>query len=162
MGCDIHCIIEYRHPDYRDSNWDSFGYNSINPGRDYEWFANIAGVRGEPEDEKLLASGFGIPKDASWAVKYETTIAVDDTNRSNVEEWIKKGISKWADWSQDFDGKPTRVIHPDWHTHGWLDIKQWKKSVRGSKNLQIKCMTAIMDTLVKNKCEARVVFWFDN
>jgi len=163
MGCDIHCVIEYKHEDFNNPNsWDSFGFNSINPGRNYDLFANLAGVRGSPKGGETLASGFGIPDNASWATKYETTVAVNDTNRAEIEGWVARGISKWVGWVQDLHGKPTRVTHPDWHTHGWADIKRWKKAVKGSKNLQIKCMNAIMDTLAKNGCEVRVVFWFDN
>jgi hypothetical protein len=162
MGCDIHCIIEYKHRESHDKSWDSFGFDSINPGRNYEWFANLAGVRGNPKDEEPLASGFGLPSDASFATKCKTTVYVNDENRASVEQWIKAGHVKWVDWSTDLSDKPNRVTHPDYHTYGWCDVKAWKKSVRGTKNLQIKCMNGIIDTLVKNDCDVRVVFWFDN
>jgi hypothetical protein len=169
MGCDIHCMIEYKctesYSNYYKSYskcWDSFGFHSINPGRNYRWFANLAGVRGEPKGGEPLASGFGIPADASYATKSESTIFVKDDNRTTIEQWLSSGIVKWADWSTDLSGRPDRVTHPDYHTYGWCDVKAWKKSVRGAKTLEIKCMNAIIDTLIKNKCEVRVVFWFDN
>ena len=118
MGCDIHCVIEFKHRDYSGDNWNSFGYNSISPGRDYDWFANLAGVRGEPKGGKVFANEFGLPNDISFATKYETTIAVNDTNRAELERWVSSGISKWVTWSNDLNNKPNRVTHPDWHSHG--------------------------------------------
>ena len=162
MGCDIHCIIEYKHKTINGDRWDSFGYTSFTPGRDYSWFANLAGVRGEPKGGVALASGFGIPEDASFTTRMESSYFVQDTNSVDIKSMLDSGTVKWIDWAKDLQGKPTRVTHPDWHTYGWCDVKAWKKSLRGKDNLYIKCMNAIIDTLAKNKCKVRVVFWFDN
>ncbi len=159
MGCDIHCVIEFKRED--TNYWDSFGFNAITPGRNYEWFGDLAGVRGEPKGGECIGTP-GLPADTSFATKCETTVYVDENNRAYVEGWVNSKTSTWVDWSKDMQNKPNRVTHPDFHSHGWVDIKRWKKSVRGWNNLQIKCMTAIMDTLKKNNCEVRVVFWFDN
>lgn len=162
MGCDIHCVIEYKNRELTGDSWVSFGYNSLNPGRDYTWFANLAGVRGNPKSGVALASGFGIPENPSYTTRSETTVAVTDENRAHAERWITSGMSSWADWSKDLQGKPTRVTHPDWHSHGWCNVEAWKKSTRGRKTIMLKCMNAIIDTLVRNKYEVRIVFWFDN
>lgn len=43
MGCDIHCYVEFQ--DYRE-HWNSFG-GRVNPGRDYDTFKKLAGVRSQ-------------------------------------------------------------------------------------------------------------------
>ena len=174
MGCDIHCIIEYKHKTINGDRWDSFGYNEINPGRNYEWFSELAGVRGSPSGDRALATGFGIPKDMSFATQMATTIYVreDDeqshersVKRSDADKWVENKVSTYVEnWTRTVNGveKPYRITHPDWHSHGWCNLKDWKKSTRGSKNLTIKAMNAILDTYKKNGCDVRVVFWFDN
>ena len=160
MGCDIHCIVEYKHRDFHGDRWDSFGYEAINPGRNYDWFAKLAGVRGNCDNP--LATGFGLPKDCSYATLYATSVQVTDENRALAEGWVLRGLSKWQDFCVDLGNNPRYVSHPDWHTYGWCDVKAWKKSIRGTKSLHLKCVNAIIDTLTKNDCEVRVVFWFDN
>ena len=173
MGCDIHCVIEYK----KDNDyWTTFGNQSINPGRNYEWFANLAGVRGSPQNQ-ALATGFGLPKDVSFTTSCETSMFVYDgldrdcsrgsaISRDIADKWVAAGLVKYLETFHTItpEGKKlyTRVTHPDWHTYGWCNAKDWKKSTRGLKWIDIKCMNAIVDTLVKNGCEARVVFWFDN
>ena len=173
MGCDIHCVIEYKKD---NSDWNSFGSHSINPGRNYEWFANLAGVRGSPQDN-ALATGFGLPEKVSWTTIYETSIRVYDgpsddcTRRTSVsrdiaEKWIQSGLSKYVEGSYVITADEKKVYnlitHPDWHTFGWCSAKDWKKSTRKYKWIDIKCMNAVIDTLVKNDFEVRVIFWFDN
>lgn len=172
MGCDIHCVIEYKNINY----WTSFGSHSISPIRNYEWFANLAGVRGSPKEE-ALATGFGLPADISSTTAFESSIFVYDgltgdcsrgsaISRDIAEKWVNAGLSKYIDNFHTFtaDGKKVsnRIANPDWHTYGWCNVKDWKKSTRGLKSIEIKCMNAIIDTLVKNDFEVRVIFWFDN
>lgn len=135
MGCDIHCIVEYKHLKFKQIPWDSFGFYSINPGRNYEWFANLAGVRGLPRKGKIYASELNFPQDASYASRFQTALDFyTDQNEKN----------------------------PNYHTFGWIDYKQWKKSVKGVKNIHLEAITAVLETFIKNKCDTRVVFWFDN
>ena len=46
MGCDIHCYIEYKPAGSDD--WSDFG-GRINPGRNYDLFAKLAGIRNYDE-----------------------------------------------------------------------------------------------------------------
>jgi hypothetical protein len=79
MGCDIHCVIEQRHPKYEW--WTNKGDPEI--GRDYELFSVLASVRnyhdivpisepkGLPEDvdymfEAYYKSQYGDAHSASW------------------------------------------------------------------------------------------------
>lgn len=172
MGCDIHCIIEYKRPQSYSSNWDSFGYHSINPGRDYNWFANLAGVRGDPKGDKPFATGFGLPEHPSWSTVDETTFAVDyDATKSSLgantigieqaRKWVDSGFSKWLD-DKNLSGKPYRITHPDYHSHGWCNLADWKKSVKGNHSIEVKALTAAMQAIAKAGAEVRIVFWFDN
>ena len=174
MGCDIHCIIEYKHKTVHGERWDSFGFSEISPCRDYEWFADLAGVRGDPKGERPFATGFGLPNDISFATQMATTINVSEDNeegqyhsvkRSNADKWVAEGYCKIVPgYTRTIDGKdvPYRITHPDFHTYGWCNLKDWKKSTRGKKGINIKAMTAVLDSYKKNGCDVRVIFWFDN
>ena len=176
MGCDIHCVIEYRRPslgsDYLGLGWTSYGYSSFNPGRSYNWFSELAGVRGYPKG-KPLATGFGLPDDVSYTVTYETTLTICDDPKEafydsrkvtpeQAETWVKAGISKYVPTTAINANAPRKITNPDYHTYGWCNPEDWKKSTRGRKWLELKCMNAVINTIVKEKCEVRVVFWFDN
>lgn len=62
MGCDIHCYIEYKPAGSDD--WSDFG-GRINPGRNYDLFAKLAGIRNYDEIEPV-AKPRGYPKDAAY------------------------------------------------------------------------------------------------
>jgi len=84
MGCDIHWILERRHPDglweatysksrfySRDHDWKTpYGEGSwtspamVMTNRDYDLFAALSGVRGNPGPQGPLAHD-GLPEDAS-------------------------------------------------------------------------------------------------
>ena len=174
MGCDIHCIIEYKHKTFNSDRWDSFGFSEISPCRDYEWFAELAGVRGSPSGDKPLATGFGLPPEISFATQMGTSIYIHEDNeighersinRSVAEKWVSQGCSSYiSGWTRNVNDKdlPYRITDPDYHTYGWCNLKDWKKSTRGMRSLTIKAMNAVLDTYKKNGCEVRVIFWFDN
>ena len=63
MGCDIHCYVEFKKPKY--DFWDFFG-DRINPGRHYNLFGHIAGVR---RDTAPVVERRGVPDDMSWSAK---------------------------------------------------------------------------------------------
>jgi len=172
MGCDIHCIIEYKRPQSYSLSWDSFGTRSINPGRDYDWFANLAGVRGDPKDDKPLATGLGLPDHPSWATLDEITIRVDynaqssnlishTTTLEQATKWVESGYSKWLD-EIDASGRKFIITGPDYHSYGWCNLTDWKKAIRGKNSIEIKALTAAMQAIAKTGAEVRMVFWFDN
>ena len=64
-----------------------------------------------------------------------------------------------------------RVTHPDWHSHSWLNIKEYEESLLYVLKLLEKeehwlveyfAILASMKELENRECETRVVFWFDN
>lgn len=155
-------MIEYKDMANPSPYWTSFGYEPFNTGRDYQMFANLAGVRGEPKNGKALATGFGLPENVCFATKAATCVRVTEGNKAAVEGWVQRGLSKWVDFARDMNDKPMYVTHPDLHSHGWCDVKDWKKATRGRRHLTMKCFNAVIDTLTRNECDVRVVFWFDN
>lgn len=63
MGCDIHMYIEYRKKG-REGQFASLG-GRINPGRNYELFAAMAGVR-TYERREVMFEPRGLPPDAGY------------------------------------------------------------------------------------------------
>jgi len=61
MGCDIHGFWEVKD---HTGNW--MAIDTINPGRNYDWFGIIAGVRGGPD---IGTAHRGVPDDASGAYR---------------------------------------------------------------------------------------------
>ncbi len=61
MGCDIHGFWEVKD---HTGNW--MAIDTINPGRNYDWFGAIAAVRGGPD---IGTAGRGVPDDASGAYR---------------------------------------------------------------------------------------------
>jgi len=172
MGCDIHCIIEYKRPESYSLEWDSFGYHSINPGRNYNWFANLAGVRGSPKRGKPLATGFGLPEHTSWAtndeisftVDYDTPTSFQEARTVNIEQalkWVNSGYSIWRE-EKNLAGQPYRITSPDYHTYGWCNLTDWKKAAKFNNSIEVKALTAAMQAIGKGDVKVRIVFWFDN
>lgn len=82
MGCDIHCYIEYRRKPVaagdEEQEWDSFG-GRINPGRNYELFGRLAGVR-----QSLPSGGVkprGLPSQVGYAAYSDFWLYIVDGER---------------------------------------------------------------------------------
>lgn len=164
MGCDIHLYIEYQPKDktqrYTPNQWHSFG-GRLNPGRDYQLFGKLAGVR----EEGALFEAKGYPDDAGHSARDDNHLFIvegeeergDNTcTRAKAEEWLIAGNSKFFEkhW----------VTHPDWHTHSWLTDYEFEAVIKSVKGVGVEwwAILAAMNALEKGGNEARVVFWFDN
>ena len=165
MGCDIHCYIEYKDGD----SFNDFG-GRINPGRNYEMFELMAGVRGEVAN--ALIEPRGMPQDAGSSARYDNTHfiykgATDDHSiePEKAEKWVKDGI---AEYIYDNQGKPTWVTNPDWHSHSWLTTAEFAKVLRSYKAkapysvVEYEAILAAMQSFEDAGFSARLVFWFDN
>lgn len=178
MGCDIHCYVEYRkHQEVHDEwsrYWSGFG-GRINPGRNYEFFARLAGVRGDWGDKDAIAAGRGLPDDVSWRASSDNLLTIKyspqpgiysdgEVSPETAERWSKNG-SKYI-YLKDAAGvqaeKPHAVTHPDWHSHSWATPTEFAKAARGCGACEYKALIAAMRSLERSGCEVRVVFWFDN
>lgn len=128
MGCDIHCYIEYRSGP--DDRWHAFGERLYGP-RDYCTFGYLAGVRHKPEGH---AKPKGIVRDVDtiWTLS-DLTLWISDEypdvdeycSREQAEKWVTQG-SEW--WDDDH----TRVTHPDWHSHSWMNPREFREALSRS------------------------------
>lgn len=134
MGCDIHCYIEYRERDINKENerWCSFG-GRINPGRNYLMFNLMAGIRGRGG----LFGVKGLPEQLGYYSNndnYRYIAAADDkecncgecrtVSAATAARWVGSGSSKYKN---DTNGNPTWVSDPDWHSHSWLSLAEFKR-----------------------------------
>ena len=172
MGCDIHLYVEYRNPKWNGESWHNFG-SETNPGRDYNVFSHLAGVRTGGETIEHPPPR-GMPKDAAFAARWDNQLYVDDDHAvddeycssANAESWVKGGCSEWL------DAEHTKVSHPDNHTHSWLTLDEftealgcaeaWAKTRGYGVDAEYGALLAAMAYLAKRGHEVRIVFWFDN
>jgi hypothetical protein len=136
MGCDIHVYIEYK--EKSDENWRSFG-GRINPGRNYKLFELMAGVR---SDECSLFSPRGIPDQTGYYAKHDNTLFITECGDNDGEyvkmekatQWVDSGYSTFIN---NREGKPTWVTNPDWHTHSWLNLEEYRQVLEVYKKWSI-------------------------
>lgn len=170
MGCDIHCYIESgrkrRDHDADGSEkvfWSGFG-GRINPGRNYDIFGLIAGVRRE---ELKLFDPRGIPDDVAWSARFDNEIFIHETpgegyvTPETAANWVELGASRYTDDTQKW------VTSPDHHTHTWLTPDEWEQvitheSLTYGADDDYFAMLAAMRELEKRGNLVRVVIWFDN
>lgn len=164
MGCDIHIYPEYSSfrsgaKDY----WQNFATN-MNPGRDYELFGALAGIRGFPGPIVPIR---GLPDDLAMMTKWDNTIWVSETkpdtenhcSRENAESWVKTGGSSWIDDTKD------AVTHPDHHSHTWLTVEEFRAAIAlvgRDVEMTYYALLAALDEIEKRGGKTRVVMWFDN
>lgn len=175
MGADIHCYIEHgrRRKDHDGEgekvHWSSFNYSGLNPGRHYEIFGALAGVRCS---ENQMFELRGLPDDVSYGAASDNqlyVVADDDpsaehekfASRSNAESWVN---SSWGSrWVND---EKTIVTHPDWHSHSWLTPAEWRQVIEAeypyAPDDEYFALAAAMEELEQRGNEVRIVFWFDN
>lgn len=175
MGCDIHMYMEWR---YKGGEWQSVPEITIEPdedggrvrdlsatGRNYELFADLAGVRGEGPDPK------GLPEDVSPLIaRSADEWDCDGHSHSycSIEEFEE--ILKRHSESYDLTDKST-LISWDWKEYGYgPDEKEppqdYVPLINYGKKLkeEMSKIDAILlgGTPDPNDIEVRLVFWFDN
>ena len=127
MGCDIHCYVEYKNKAI--DRWSPFG-GAINPGRNYDIFAKLAGVRNY-NGVKPVAERRGMPDDAAYVARYANVLFV---TTSPGEEYVTPGqAAMWvASGSSKYVGDENQwVTHPDWHSHSWLTTQEFAHAIEG-------------------------------
>ena len=159
MGCDIHLYVEYSHA--RTTGWANFG-SRFYPGRDYDTFARLAGVRGKSE---ALIPPRGLPawNSLSWQVCNDYFLIVDEQFKDegycspvDAERWVKNGTS--TVWE---NGTLKRISHPDWHHASWLTTQEWISATEKS-GVEYQIISDILVGFESRGYAVRVVFWFDN
>lgn len=166
MGCDIHCFLEFK---YNDGQWESFS-KKIRPGRDYEVFSFLAGVRGYGDIQPLVDPR-GFPKDAGYDAsdsyfRYVTDdfgLVYGSVPRARAESWVNSYGSYYLDDSK------SRVSDPDYHSASWLTTEEFRESIRRREPIgkriivdHFELILAAMEGFENRGVPARLVFWFDN
>lgn len=142
MGCDIHAVIEYRHPNGFHASLTS---GELLLYRDYDLF-DALGVYGGDPDKPPLFEPRGLPPDFGTAVSglyFERTLV---------------------------DGNYHMIPCPDWHSASWLTAAEVRAALSHHGRPLEECgpefraAVAAMDEL--DRCfgsdASRLVFWFDN
>ena len=161
MGCDIHCFIEFKEQPHHD--WTSFG-GQIRPGRDYNAFGTLAGVRNENEYEHIEPRGapadiaYQAAEDFYLYITKDAKAANNEATEERAAEWVRNGYSRLVR-----DGK--WITNPDAHSDTWLTLAEFKAAISRLSyggSIQFRAMIGAMETLESNGAETRLVFWFDN
>ncbi len=162
MGCDIHIYPEYQ----IHGGWSSLATN-VNPGRDYELFTKLAGVRGDPKE--ALIPPRGVPADRSLMTKWGDELFINDEtvnsegccSRASAERWVAQDISQWV------DDRKASVTDPDHHTRSWLSTAEFRQALEspsayGEPRVEYWGLLAMLEEVQRRGHETRIVFWFDN
>lgn len=171
MGCDIHAYLEYTSKEAGDSGdyWSGFG-GCINPGRNYDLFTLLAGVRGDAKEAVIPPRG--IPSDLGCEARNDCFLFVSNdpkgdnvVSRKEAENYHKAYGSAYK---KDAKGKIIYVAHPDYHSHTWLTRDEYARVLTQAK-LQgdspyatYTAILAVMDHFENQGYRTRLVLWFDN
>lgn len=116
MGCDIHLHVEVK----LHGKWEH--YAALSPGRNYEIFSKIAGVRGQ---ERPLAAPRGLPTDVTALTAISSLGYGAD---GHTHTWLSsdevKELNKWFDKTQQDEGP---YYFESW-VDAWLFGGAWDKA----------------------------------
>jgi hypothetical protein len=165
---------EYKKKGEEVKQWTSFD-GEKNPGRNYYMFGLLAGVRTEPDE---MFPQRGLPDDIGWQAIDDARLFIVDNNDEDQEGYCTlEQALKWEKSGHKIiyqSGKPTWVEHPDWHSHSWLTLAEFKLAMDrfNSKAKEELCELswmveyeaniAAMERLEELGRDTRIVFWFDN
>lgn len=164
MGCDIHMYLEYKNK-MDNGHWRA-AIGHLNPGRHYDLFGRLAGVR---SDVPQLVPLRGVPEDMSYYAAGDFWMYVSEeggentTSKEGAREWVERGLARWRNEKQD------AVSHPDWHSHSWCSPDELKaclvaqrKANPGDWCIEYFMLLAAARELEKFGMEVRIIYWFDN
>ena len=162
MGCDIHVYVEYNQfKPGRPAYWNNFG-GCINPGRDYDIFAKLAGVRSENQP---LVPVRGIPDDTGHVCTSDYWIYINDSVKEDEYSCSQTTAASWhangRKYKQNALGSDRWIEHPDWHSASWLTVGEFREATQ-TGDIEYAALVAAAQTLQRGGNEVRIVFWFDN
>ena len=177
-------FIHYKDKESTSDWWRDFGGN-INPGRDYTMFGVLAGVRNHGMAEAL--SPKGLPDHSlSWSANdaYYIPIFVKENENDPDHRYNDSGYEISLEQAKKFEkygckiieinGKPIKIVNPDWHSVSWLTTKELSTAYKkynsiskkeggwGKVSSPYKAILHVMRTLEDGGNDVEVVFWFDN
>lgn len=187
MGADIHMYVEYSYKsDFKRYKKElkenketakkpyvySFG-NQINPGRNYCMFGCLAnGVRDDIEGS-ISPKGLPSEDEIGYMSMFDNRLYItEDGDGDNECTLIDAKV--WEKYGRKIiyrNDVPIFVEHPDWHSHTWLTLSEYKKALDlykknsnfgGKIPLEYQVILDIMKSINKNGGIPKIVFWFDN
>ncbi len=186
MGCDIHMYVEYifqndvkrYKQELKEGNSDarkpfvhSFG-DQINPGRNYCMFGCLAsGVR-DDIDGAIDPKGLPPEDQLGYMSKCDNRLFITEDGDGEGECTLENA-KKWEEYGRKItyiNDEPYSVEHPDWHSHSWLTLKEYKQALELYKQnsrfdgipIEYQAILDLMKSFKKNGAIPRIVFWFDN
>lgn len=160
MGADIHVYPEY---EVREGYWGGLCGRS-NPGRDYDLFGKIAGVRRDGQ----MFDPRGFPGDAGYIAKGDNHIFIHKdggegyATPEDAERWVTSGISHYTDETKRW------VTDPDAHSHTWLTPAEFRAVLEAPREGGWSIdepywgLLAMIEEIERRGKRARLVIWFDN
>ena len=130
MGCDITLFLEYK--SHISSQWQPFGYGEYHLPRNYDMFAQMAGVRNKGRE--VLFHAKGMPYDVSEYVNEKYAKDKIHTNEIHSPSWLTKG--EFALCVDAYSKSPQKDI------------------------VEYKAILAAMSAFESNDCDTRIIFWF--
>lgn len=152
--------------------WHS--YKRTNPGRNYLMFGILSkGVRSDID--KGLPSK-GIPIEIGKEAEYDNSLLINDKYQ---DEESFCSLENALEWEKNYGCKityrkdiPYSVTHPDWHSHSWVNLKEYKYAIelynelidkKGyALNPEYLFLLGTMEKMDEMGYYPRIVFWFDN
>lgn len=168
MGCDIHLYVEYKKKGVGDRHWLGFG-NGFRLDRNYSMFGILSkGVRSE---FKFSYPQRGMPEDAGTTSLNDNRIFISETPSDEYVtlEKAKQYESHGCKISYRESGEAIWVTHPDWHSHSWLTLEEFKGAIESyttahpdHRPVDYEAVLASMKCFDDLGYDTRIVFWFDN
>ena len=171
MGCDIHLHLEYcvygTPTDGSPKYWSYMG--ELHPGRNYDVFAGMAGVRGHFD---YTVEPKGYPEDISWWTAseiFKVVVADEDVEwdhhvgKTQADQYVNLRWSVPVKVGQELT---KYITNPTYHTPSWLSTEEYGSVIRrvGKENAGVGFVgiLAMMESMANAGVECRLVFAFDN
>jgi hypothetical protein len=182
MGCDIHGHIIYTE-EFESGGQFTSTFAKLNLGRNYSLFTALAGVRSSWGEAQFCGRPIGFPEKISWQLEDDLFLKVtDDESLMRLEGYVsKENAERFASMNRRHfhngykDETQKKVLHPDWHSHSYMDIEDLSAALRryngliksrgyegGGAPAEMKAILASMRALKAGGVEPLFVFWFDN
>ena len=168
MGADLHMYIEYAEKKKYNGKkyWQTFG-GEIYPGRNYELYGYL--TNGQVRYDVDFRNGISpkdLPDNLSYEVEYDSRLWITDEGKGDHEITLEKAI-QYPPIYNDENGVPKSINHPDWHSHSWLTLKEYKRILKKAKEdtvigIEYKVILNVMKSFRKEGFDVRLIFWFDN
>lgn len=174
MGCDIHAYLEYKNKGTDKGYWQNFGAQ-FRLDRNYLMFGLLANVR----NDGAIIQPKGIPDGLAYEAEGDLYLRINDEYKDDEGYCSLERALHWQKNGETIvmnDGKPYKITHPDWHSHSWLTLDEFKsvldayeakckESIQNDNfrwGVEYRALYASMKSLSDEGFETRLIFWFDN